>query len=93
MDDYRAIDYSARGQIDQPTTVIGGRQFTGYLFTATPGPEGEPLSPAATMADILATVQQHHSSDFTCNRHVTKILLSHHDAPHISFLSRIKSSL
>ena len=52
-----------------------------------------PLSQAAAMADILAAVQQHHSSDFTRNRHVTRILLSPHDATHISFLSRIGSWL
>ena len=52
-----------------------------------------PLSPAAAMADILVAVQQQHSSDFTSNRHVTRILLSPHDAPHISFLSRIGSWL
>ena len=52
-----------------------------------------PLSQAAAMADILAAVQQHHSSDFTSNRHVTRILISPHDAPHISFLSRIGSWL
>jgi hypothetical protein len=65
----------------------------GTLLQLHPALKVNPLSPAAAMADILAAVQQHHSSDFTSNRHVTRILLSPHDAPHISFLSRIGSWL
>nr|CAH0101626.1 unnamed protein product [Daphnia galeata] len=65
----------------------------GTLLQLHPALKVNPLSPAAAMADIFAAVQQHHSSDFTSNRHVTRILLSPHDAPHISFLSRIGSWL
>jgi hypothetical protein len=65
----------------------------GTLLQLQPALKENPLSPAAAMADILVAVQQQHSSDFTSNRHVTRILLSPHDAPHISFLSRIGSWL
>ena len=65
----------------------------GTLLQLHPALKVNPLSPAAAMADILAAVQQHHSSEFTSYRHVTKILLSYHDAPHISFLSRVGSWL
>jgi hypothetical protein len=63
----------------------------GNLLHMHPALKVNPMSPAAAMADILAAVQEQHSADFTSNRHVSNVLLSRHDAPHISFLSRMGS--
>lgn len=61
----------------------------GNLLHMHPALKVNPMSPAAAMTDILAAVQEQHSADFTSNRHVSNVLLSRHDAPNISFLSRM----
>lgn len=63
----------------------------GNLLHMHPALKINPMSPAAAIADILAAVQEQHSADFTSNRHISNVLLSRHDAPHISFLSRMGS--
>ncbi len=84
----------------QPSVVVQGQKLIntqpievdnalGTLLRLHPALRSNPMSPAAAMADILASVQQHHAIDFTGDRHLSNILINHQDAPNISFMARI----
>jgi hypothetical protein len=60
----------------------------GILLHMHPALKVNPMSPVVGMADILAVVQEQHFADYTSNRHVSNVLLSHHGAPHIEWDER-----
>lgn len=61
----------------------------GTILRLHPAIRANPMSPAAAIAEILASVQEHHAVNLSNDQHVSSVLLHHNDAPHISFLTRV----
>ena len=61
----------------------------GTLLHMHPAIKNNPMSPAVALAEILASVQEHHANDITSDIQVNSVLLSHQDSSHVPFLTRL----
>lgn len=75
------------GQTHIKTTAYEADNSLGNLLKSHPSFKSNPMSINVALADILATVQEHHANDFTSENHIGHVLLK--DQTHTNFLSKL----